>query len=231
MTKTIGVIGGMGPQATVDFFQKVLNNTKAVRDQDHIHIIIDNNPKIPDRTDFLLGKGESPLKSLVHSAVGLQLMGADILAMPCNTAHYFYEEITKLIDIPFINMIEEVAADIKAKSPGVKRVGLLATEGVYSMNLYGRYLEKYGIEADVPNREGKEAVSETIYTVKEDLNAVDITRINRVIEGMKKNGIETIILGCTELPLLTDRYPGGVEYIDTTSLLAKKAVEQASAQQ
>jgi len=231
LTKTIGVIGGMGPQATVDFFQKVLNNTKAVRDQDHIHIIIDNNPKIPDRTDFLLGKGESPLKGMVHSAVGLQLMGADILAMPCNTAHYFYEEITKFIDIPFINMIEEVAADIKGKNPGVKRVGLLATEGVYSMNLYGRYLEKYGIEADVPNREGKEAVSETIYTVKKDLNTVDITRINRVIEGMKKNRIEIIILGCTELPLLTDRYPGGVEYIDTTSVLAKKAVEQANAQQ
>jgi aspartate/glutamate racemase len=83
----------------------------------------------------------------------------------------------------------------------------------------------------VPNREGKEAVSETIYTVKKDLNTVDITRINRVIEGMKKNRIEIIILGCTELPLLTDRYPGGVEYIDTTSVLAKKAVEQANAQQ
>ncbi|MGI6698097.1 MAG: aspartate/glutamate racemase family protein [Clostridia bacterium] len=158
MAKTIGVIGGMGPQATVDFFQKILDNTRVERDQDHIHVIIDNNPQIPDRTAFLLGKGESPLKSLVNSAVKLQLMGADLLAMPCNTAHYFYDEIVKFVDIPFINMIDEVAAGIRAKNLGVNRVGLLATKGVYSMGIYSRYLQKYGIEAVIPPEEGIEIV-------------------------------------------------------------------------
>jgi aspartate racemase len=227
MTKTIGVIGGMGPQATVDFFQKILDNTRVERDQDHIHVIIDNNPQIPDRTAFLLGKGESPLKSLVNSAVKLQLMGADLLAMPCNTAHYFYDEIVKYIDIPFINMIDEVAAGIRAKNPSVKRVGLLATKGVYSMGIYSRYLQKYGIEAVIPSEEGKEVISSTIYTIKKDLSLVDPSGINKVIEDMIKDGVDTIILGCTELPIIVDKYQRGPDYIDSTAVLAKRAVEMA----
>lgn len=227
MTKTIGVIGGMGPQATVDFFQKILDNTRVERDQDHIHAIIDNNPQIPDRTAFLLGKGESPLKSLVNSAVKLQLMGAELLAMPCNTAHYFYDEIVKYIDIPFINMIDEVAAGIRAKNPSVKRVGLLATKGVYSMGIYSRYLQKYGIEAVIPSEEGKEVISSTIYTIKKDLSLVDPTGINKIIEDMRTEGVDTIILGCTELPLIADKYPKGPDYIDSTAVLAKRAVEMA----
>ncbi|MFA6670735.1 MAG: amino acid racemase, partial [Bacillota bacterium] len=127
MVKTLGVIGGMGPQATVDFFQKVLDNTKASRDQDHIHVIIDSNPKTPDRTEAILGVGESPLKTLVNSAVKFQLMGADLLAMPCNTAHYFYDDIVKFIDIPFINMIDEVSATVRVRDHKATRVGLLAT--------------------------------------------------------------------------------------------------------
>jgi aspartate racemase len=227
MTKTIGVIGGMGPQATVDFFQKILDNTRVERDQDHIHAIIDNNPQIPDRTAFFLGKGESPLKSLVNSAVKLQLMGAELLAMPCNTAHYFYDEIVKYIDIPFINMIDEVAAGIRAKNPSVKRVGLLATKGVYSMGIYSRYLQKYGIEAVIPSEEGKEVISSTIYTIKKDLSLVDPSGINKVIEDMIKDGVDTIILGCTELPIIVDKYQRGPDYIDSTAVLAKRAVEMA----
>jgi aspartate racemase len=227
MAKTIGVIGGMGPQATVDFFQKILDNTRVERDQDHIHVIIDNNPQIPDRTVFLLGKGESPLKSLVNSAVKLQLMGADLLAMPCNTAHYFYDEIVKFVEIPFINMIDEVAAGIRAKNLGVNRVGLLATKGAYSMGIYSRYLQKYGIEAVIPPEEGIEIVGKTIYTIKKDLSLVDPAGINEIIENMRKEGIDTIILGCTELPLIVDKYPMGPDYIDSTAVLAKRAVEMA----
>ena len=227
MTKTIGVIGGMGPQATVDFFQKILDNTKAERDQDHIHVIIDNNPQTPDRTEFLLGVGESPLKSLVNSAVKLQLMGADLLAMPCNTAHYFYDEIVKFVDIPFINMIDEVAAGIRAKNPTAERVGLLATKGVYSMGLYSRYLKKYGIEAVVPSEEGIEIVGKTIYAIKKDLSVVDPAGINGIIEDMRTEGVDTIILGCTELPLIVNKYPKGPDYVDSTAVLAKRAVEMA----
>lgn len=226
MVKTLGVIGGMGPQATVDFFQKVLDNTKADRDQEHIHIIIDNNPQAPDRIEAILGTGESPLKALVNSAVKLQLMGADLLAMPCNTAHYFYDDIIGFIDIPFINMIEEVAAAIRTKIDGTKRVGLLATKAVYRTGLYNRYLDEYGIEIMIPEEED-EAVSETIYTIKKDMNLVDPTGINRVIEDMKAKGVDTIIFGCTELPLIADRLPEGVEYIDSTLVLAKRAVELA----
>jgi aspartate racemase len=154
-------------------------------------------------------------------------MGADLLAMPCNTAHYFYDEIVKFVEIPFINMIDEVAASIRAKNLGVNRVGLLATKGVYSMGIYSRYLQKYGIEAVIPPEEGIEIVGKTIYTIKKDLSLVDPAGINEIIENMRKEGIDTIILGCTELPLIVDKYPMGPDYIDSTAVLAKRAVEMA----
>lgn len=227
MAKTLGVIGGMGPQATIDFLQKVLNYTKADRDQDHIHIVIDNNPKTPDRSEAILGMGESPLRALVKSAIKLQLMGADFLAMPCNTAHYFYDDIKKFVDVPFINMINEVAANIKAENRQIKKVGLLATKGLCNTGLYNNYLKRYGIETVLSNEQGIEAAADTICAIKKDINLVDPTGIQKAIEFIRSKGVKTIILGCTELPLIIDEYPKDIEYVDSTSVLAKRAVELA----
>ena len=113
--KTIGIIGGMGPLATVDLFGKIVNLTDAKCDNDHIHILIDNNTYIPDRTSYILGDGKNPLDELVKSAKRLKDMGADFLVMPCNTAHYFYNDIINNVSIPFINMIEETASYINNK--------------------------------------------------------------------------------------------------------------------
>ncbi len=227
MVRTLGVIGGMGPQATVDFFQKVLDNTKAHSDQEHIHMLIDNNPKTPDRNAAVLGKGESPLKALVNSAIKLQTMGAELLAMPCNTAHYFYDDIIKFIDIPFINMIEEAVAIIRTKNTGVKKVGLLATKAVCDMGLYSRCLKKYDINPILPDARGRDVVTETIYSIKRDIRLVRTEDINDIIKDMRVKGVNIIILGCTELPMIIDKYPEGIEYIDTTGILAKRAVELA----
>jgi len=227
MDKVVGVLGGMGPQATVDFFQKVINLTPASGDQDHIHLIIDNNPKTPDRTGYILGKGESPLKILISRAIKLQMMGADFLVMPCNTAHYFYDEIVKYIDIPFINMIEEVALEVKSKYGSGAKAGLLATLGTYQGGIYEKTLKRYGIEMIVPDESGKGNILDVIYQIKENLNNVDTKCINNVIEKMKDENVSTIILGCTELPLIKNHLPSDIEYIASTDILARKAVERA----
>lgn len=227
MEKVVGVLGGMGPQATVDFFQKVINCTRANRDQEHIHLIIENNPKIPDRTSYILGEGESPLKHLVSSALKLQFMGADILAMPCNTAHYFYDDIIRYIDIPFINMIEEVAREIYEKYRKGSRIGLLATTGTYKGGMYSRYLNEYGIEMLEPSWEDKKVIYHTIYMIKKGLHGIDTEGINRVILKLKKEGVSAVILGCTELPLIMHLFPPGIDYIDSTCVLAKRTVELA----
>jgi aspartate racemase len=107
MSKILGIIGGMGPLATVNLFNKIVINTDAQNDQEHIHMLVDNNINIPDRTAFLLGTGEDPTEELIKSAVRLEKAGADFLIMPCNTAHHFYEVIKEKINIDFLNMIEE----------------------------------------------------------------------------------------------------------------------------
>lgn len=229
MDKVVGVLGGMGPQATVDFFQKVINYTEAGCDQEHIHLIIDNNPKTPDRTAYILGKGQNPLKNLVSRAIKLQMMGADLLVMPCNTAHYFYDEIVKYIDILFINMIEEVALEIQRKYGSGSAAGLLATPGTYKGGVYKRTLNKYGIKMIEPDDEGKKVIHEVIYKIKEDLDSVNARDIAVVVEKMKEQGVSTVVLGCTELPLIEHHLPRGMDYIDSTAVLAHKAVEKAKA--
>ncbi|AGT34197.1 hypothetical protein OCC_13515 [Thermococcus litoralis DSM 5473] len=154
MEKVIGILGGMGPLATVDLFKRIVLKTPAKKDQDHPRIIIYNNPKIPDRTAYILGKGENPLPELIDSAKKLEKWGADFIIMPCNTAHYFADEIQKAIKIPLINMIEETASYVEAL--GVKRVGILATTGTIVSGIYQKALKKRGIEALIPSEKDQE---------------------------------------------------------------------------
>ncbi len=227
MERTVGVLGGMGPEATADFFQKIIKLTPAGSDQEHLRIIVDNDPKTPDRTGYIVGNGEDPTNVLIERAIKLKLMGAELLAMPCNTAHYFYDEIVKYVDIPFINMIEEVAEEIKARHGKGVKVGLLATLGTYKAKVYEKVFDKHGIDIIIPGDEGKKDVYELIYKIKEDLNKADTDGISRVVKDLKSRGAIAIILGCTELPLVEASLPKDMEYIDATSVLAKKVVEMA----
>jgi aspartate racemase len=230
MDKVVGVLGGMGPQATVDFFQKVINLTPAGCDQDHIRLLINNDPKTPDRTSFIMGQGESPLNVLITNAIKLQMMGADLLAMPCNTAHFFYDDIVKFVNIPFINMIEEVAKEIKNKFGNGAKAGLLATLGTYKAMVYERVFEKHGIEIIVPDESGKKDVYQLIYKIKENLAKADTKPVAQVIADLKLKGASTVILGCTELPLVEKDLPKDIEYMDSTLILARKAVQMAKGQ-
>lgn len=157
MSKIVGIIGGMGPKATVDLYNKIVDYTDASSDQDHLHVVIDGNAKIPDRTSYILGNGKSPLDELVKTGERLKNAGADFLIMPCNTAHYFYDELYEKLNMPFINMIEEVGKYIVTKHGKIK-VGLLATLGTYQGKIYERYCKELGLDIIIPSKEVRQKV-------------------------------------------------------------------------
>jgi len=148
--KIIGILGGMGPEATLDLFHKIIKLTYAEKDQDHLRIIIDNNPKIPDRTDAISGTGKDPLPKLIVTAQILEKAGADFIIIPCNTAHYFISEIQQSIKIPILNMIKETASYVKNVFPSFKKVGLFASKGTYKAKLYNSFFNAKNIEILIP---------------------------------------------------------------------------------
>jgi aspartate racemase len=229
MKKIIGILGGMGPKATVDLFNKIIDLTPAEKDQDHIHILIDNNPKIPDRTAYILGNGESPISALIEGVTRLKAAGADFIVIPCNTAHYFYDELTEMADIPIINMIEEVGKHI-LKNYGKCKIGLLATTGTYEGRVYEKYLNSLGIDVIVPKDEIKKAVLNLIYEVKAGNYNFKTEELYYLLSEFIEKGINTVILGCTELPLVfcprVDEFKD-FKFISSTDILASRAVEIA----
>ncbi len=223
MKKTIGIIGGMGPLATSDLFKKIIDITDADKDQDYPRVLIDNNINIPDRTMAILHGGESPVPEMVRSATILSEMGADVLIIPCNTAHYFYNIIADSVNIPVLNMIKETAAEALAK--GCKKAGLLATDGTIQTGIYSNVFESSGIEMIVPEGDRQEAVMDIIYNgVKAGKKEYDVTDYKNTIQDLFDRGAETVILGCTELPLAMDLYNVKAASIDPTMALAKAAV-------
>lgn len=225
--KTIGILGGMGPLATVDIFKKIVTMTEAHCDNEHIPIIIDNNTLIPDRTSHIMGRGESPVGELVRSALRLQGMGADAIIIACNTAHYYYDEVVKHVKIPVINMIEETAKEILKNRPEVKRVGLIATEGTCKAGVYKNMFDRFGIDLIQPDPENEQHIMDVIYGIKKGLKDIDPTDFKHALKELKHQGAETLILGCTEIPIAFQMFDIHEDYIDASEVLVKRAIEFA----
>lgn len=228
MSKTLGILGGMGPLATVKLFEMIVMMTKANSDQDHIRILIDNNTSIPDRTNYLLkGVGEDPRLQLIKSATGLESLGADYLVMPCNTAHSFYDDVVKEINIPFINMIEETAKYIKANYPDANKIGLLATEGTVDARVYHKVFDEYGIEVLSPSKENQVHITDLIYNIKKDSKIENLDGFYGAMDELRDQGVEYFIAGCTEISVAIDLYKLEGNIIDAMRILAKSAIEHA----
>ena len=226
INKTIGIIGGMGPLATADLFEKIISNTKAETDQEHFHVIIDNNTNIPDRTNAVLYDGSDPIPEMIRSAKLLESRGAECLIMPCNTAHYFYNDIAKAVHVDVLNMIDITCKAIVES--GYKRAGLLATTGTIKTGVYARSCEKYGIDLLVPDDSHQVAVMDMIYKgIKAGKTEYDCSIVNDGVKDMLDRGAEVIILGCTELPLAYKMYQMHFSFIDPTNELAKAAIINA----
>ena len=220
----IGVLGGMGPEATVDLMRRVIKATPAQDDNDHVHMIIDNNPKVPSRIAALIeGTGESPLPTLCTMARRLESAGANILAMPCNTAHNYLADIRQAVVIPFLDMIELTALQVKRMELNHRRVGLLASTAVKQLGLYDKALANADIQAVYPARQAE--LMALIKAVKRGDTGADVRReFIRIADQLLSHDSDLIVIACTELSVLADSLDETAPVIDALEVLAGEIV-------
>ncbi len=213
----------MGPIATAYFYELVIQMTSAKVDQEHIEMLIFSKTSIPDRTEYILGKStENPVHSMIDIGKILVGMGANNIAIPCITAHYFHDTLSQGIGAPIIHIIKETAKYLKAE--GVHCAGIMATEGTIYSRLFQEELEQCGIRAVIPSTDRQNDVTDLIYkNVKANL-PVEIDKFQAVSKGLKQGGAEVIILGCTELSLIKRDYDIGSGYIDAMEVLAMRSI-------
>ncbi len=224
MKKTIGILGGMGALATVDLFQKIVTMTDAHSDNDHIRIYIDNNTWIPDRTTAILYGGESPVPQMLDALRHLEACGADCIAMPCNSGHYFLAELEKETKIPFISILEVTAKACLERFPG-GTAGILGSTGTLKTDLYSGILAQRGMNSLMPTDEEQKVMMEHIGAVKANRLLTDPRPVQKVLDAMKARGATFFIWGCTELPIVAQQLNLKENYIDPTTELARAAIE------
>jgi aspartate racemase len=234
----LGILGGIGPSATVDFMTKVIKSTPAQKDQDHIKMIVEQNPQIPDRTANLLYNEPDPTIAMFATCKRLEMEGAEAIAIPCNTAHAFVDSIQQHLGIPIINMLSATVEYIVAHFGTDVTVGLAATSGTIKSLVYHDIASIHNLKMIVPDEENQEYVMQSIYGengVKAGYSSGKcVEDITKAINHLAEQGAEVVILGCTELPIMfpdktTISLPDGkeVSLVDPTLVLAKRCVEKA----
>lgn len=220
---TLGVIGGVGPLSTAYFMEVLINMTDAATDQEHLDMILLNHCEIPDRTAFILDHTkENPLPMMVADAKKLEGLGCGAIVTPCNTAHYFWNELQAAVGVPFINMIEETASLLSTK--GASRVGIMATSGTASTGLFQKALSARGIEPVLPSMQNQQYVMDIIYDSIKAGKPVDFNRFKGVIGDLRLNGCDHVILGCTELSILKRDFGLDDFFVDSLEVLCEAAL-------
>jgi len=224
----LGVLGGMGPHATADVMFKIINQTNATSDQDHIPLIVRSVPQIPDRSSYIIrGEGQSPLPSLIQGMRELCMAGANCIIIPCNTAHYWYSDLDELCPVPILHIVECVKTDLRQISE-LKRVGILATRGTLKGEIYQSSLDKLGLKVILPNDlEIANLVMPGITAVKSGDYILGAKLLERAAYALHERGAEAIIMACTEIPLVLhqSRMKKNITLIDSNLSLARAAVK------
>ena len=228
--RTVGVIGGMGPEATVDLMQRVIRATPARDDEDHVHMIVDNNPQVPSRIRALIdGTGESPVPCLRGMARGLEASGADFLVIPCNTAHAYFDEIASAVSIPVLHMIRLTAEVVLADSPSPRTVGILASNAVLKTALYEDVFRGLGVDVLYPQDGFQERIMKAIRDIKTgSIGPVENEALFDAAQDLLDLGAEALIVACTELSLLEDALPEIERAYDAAQVLAEAIVKAAT---
>lgn len=225
---TLGVIGGLGPIATAYFMELVIKMTDAHCDQEHLEMIIYNCPQIPDRTEYLLGRSkESPLVPMIE--IGKRLCGQNVsfISIPCITGHYFHKELSENIGVPIIHAIRETVLEIQ--KDGLKRAGIMATDGTLKTGIFQKELEAQGLEAVLCEPDFQEMVMDIIYKNVKAGMPVDFDKFRAVSAHLREKGADVIVLGCTELSLVKRDYPIGPGYLDAMEVLAQRSIVSCGA--
>ncbi len=220
--KTVGVLGGMGPVATLDFLQKVVALTPAERDEDHLRILVDNNPHVPSRQAASRGQGEDPGAELANMGRRLAAAGADFLVMPCNLAHVFVQQLERDVEIPLLSIIDAAVDEV---GDDIERVGVLAIDGCIDAGLYQGAIERTAKHWLVPEKGELADLKWLVNRVKAGDQGDDVvTGLAAIAAALVERGAQAIIAGCTEIPLVLSADAVGVPLVSSTDALARKTV-------
>ena len=237
MSRILGVIGGMGPEATAFFYEELIAHTKAGRDQEHIDTVILGHATMPDRTRAILSGQEEPVLAAMEKDVRiLEAAGAANIAIPCNTAHYFYEGVQAMTKIPVIHMVRETVLEAKRLYADVvpgdepMKIGIMATDGTVRAGVYARECEKAGAAFLVPSGHAQVGVMSLIYKEIKAGKKIDARKFETAYRDLKRQGASCVILACTELSVYRKYQPVPGDCIDALEILVKRAVERSGGQ-
>lgn len=222
--KRLGVLGGLGPMATAYFLRLVVEMTAATTDQEHIEVILHSKPQIPDRTQFILGNSQdNPLPPMIDAGKKIVEHGAQVLAIPCITAHYFQQDLENAVGIPIINAITETA--LYLHSEGVRSIGILATNGTLESRLFQETFAPYNIHCQSPSPDMQKHVMHLIYKNVKAGKPLETELFDEVAQSLFSNGAEVNLLACTELSLIKRDFSPGAGFLDVMEVLAQQAVQ------
>lgn len=226
--KVLGILGGMGPEATADLFMRIIRATNAKSDEEHLRIIIDNNPKMPSRQDAILKGAESPVPAMTATAENLVGAGADFLIIGANTAHYFYDDVQKAINVPILHIIDETLKEVSKNIPHLKKLGILATTAAMQTRLYSKCCDRFGIAAIEPDDALQSQMHNAIFSFKhQGLSDTCIGDASEVAESLIAKGAEALVMGCTEIPLILAGKTFSVPLVDPNEIIAHAVVAYA----
>lgn len=225
--KKLGIIGGLGPMATAYFLERVTQMCDAKKDQEHIQIVLISNPAIPDRTKFLLGESNnSPLPLIIKSAEQLRTMGAEVIAIPCITAHCYYEQLVEACTLPIINPIRSVCKYLKVRN--YRKIGIMCTDGTRKSKLFQKVFQGEELECIFPDEDSQKQVMNIIYKQIKAGNPVDVNGFMIIGKKLRECGAQILLLACTELSLIKKDYQLGPGYLDMLDILALDAVSECN---
>ncbi|MDV2582147.1 aspartate/glutamate racemase family protein [Alkalibacillus haloalkaliphilus] len=228
MERPVGILGGMGPAATVDLFEKIVSNTSVKTDQEHIPISIYNNPKVPSRIEAVLKGGKSPIDELIRSAKELEKMNVEFIVMPCHTAHFWIDELQANISTPIISMVENTLELLISDSKYVgNKVLLLASPATVEAKIYEDKFYTKNIDLVIPTKDEQQVITNLILNVKKGLMppTEDLEKLTPILNKYEEEGVVGLIGGCTEIPLIFPYIDNHMVKIDPTLQLAKKVID------
>lgn len=221
--KRLGIIGGLGPMATAYFLQMIVEMTEARTDQEHIEVFLHSKPQTPDRTKYILGQSsDNPMPHLLEAGIGLVKQGAEILAIPCITAHYFQQQLEQEISCPILHAIEETARYLQEEQ--ISHVGIMATDGTIQSQLFQEILGKYDIKCTIPEEKAQSQVMHIIYDNVKAGRPIEMEVFKEASNHLFEKGAQVILLGCTELSMVKRDYDIGKGFLDVMEVLARQAV-------
>lgn len=226
--RLVGVIGGMGPDATIDFMSRVLARTPAEKDQDHIRMLVEHNPRIPSRQMAMRGDGENPGPVLAEMAIRLEAAGADFIVMPCNAAHAWEDDIVAAVNVPFISIVEASVSKAIHLAADNGAVGVLTTPASFTAGLYQEALAEANREAILQTPDELAEAIGFIDRIKAgDKSEPVVTGLRKLAERLLSRGAKTLIAACTELPLVLEPSMFTVPLVSSTDVLAERTVALA----